>query len=85
MTGLRRADKRLSNDMVRNGHFHIELEDTPIWFSELPTDKSNKRAIRRVRDEAYDYARKHGATDGQINAIGKALQQAGYYLLGRRS
>lgn len=77
----RHAEKRLSNDMIRGGRLRIELEGTPVGDWKLP-DKSDKAAIKRVRDVACAYAREHGATRGQTNAIGKALQQAGFYVRG---
>jgi hypothetical protein len=52
------------------------------WNLSLPTDKA---ATRRVRDEAFAFARAHGATQGQLDAITKALNAGGYYITGPRS
>ena len=46
----------------------------------LPIDKENTQEVRRIRGEALDFGRANGATDGQLNAIGKAFSDAGYYL-----
>ena len=44
-------------------------------------NRSDKAAIRRVRDAAVTFARHKGATPGQVNAVKKALTDAGYYLM----
>ena len=41
-------------------------------------DRSDKEAIRRIRDMAVVFARDHGGTLGQINAVKKALTEEGY-------
>jgi len=43
--------------------------------------KSEKAAIRTVRDKATSFAEKHGATVGQVNAVKKTLTDAEYHLL----
>jgi hypothetical protein len=43
-------------------------------------DRNDKVAIRAVRDAAMGFARDNGATEGQQNAVRKALTNAGYYL-----
>ena len=45
-------------------------------------DRSDKAAIRRVRDAAVAFAHSHGATLGQLNAVKKKLTDEGYYLTG---
>ena len=47
-------------------------------------DRSDNAAIRRVRDAAVAFAHGQGATLGQVNAVKKALTDAGYYLTGPR-
>jgi hypothetical protein len=54
--------------------------DGPWKTWKLPTDKENTQEVRRIRGEALDFGRANGATDGQLNAIGKAFSDAGYYL-----
>lgn len=57
-----------------------------LWKTwKLPADKKDKQEIRRIREEALDFGRANGATDGQLNAIAKAFSDAGYYLKTRRS
>jgi len=43
--------------------------------------KSDKAALRSMRDDATGFAEKHGATLGQINAVKKTLTDSGYHLL----
>ena len=74
----RKANKRMST-RVLDGHLLIKFSDTEVERWKLP-DRSDKEAIRRVRDKAVAFARDHGATLGQINAVKKALPDAGYYL-----
>jgi hypothetical protein len=50
---------------------------TRTW--NLPS-REDKSAIRSIRNEAVGFAREHGATLGQENAIKKALTSAGYHL-----
>ena len=76
----RLATKRMST-RVGHGRFVVEFVEDGIreeW--ELP-DKSDKAAIRSVRDEAVAFALQHGATKpGQTNAVRKKLTENGYYL-----
>ena len=76
--GPRRATKRMSA-RVENDRLLIQYPDDEKSWS-LP-DPADKAAIRRIRDEAVEFALVHGATDpGQTNAVKKALTNAGYYL-----
>ena len=45
----------------------------------LPS-KSDKAAIRKLRDEAVDWARQNGATHGQQAAVMRALTSRGYHI-----
>ena len=45
----------------------------------LPS-KSDKKGIRRIKDRAGMFAQKCGATEGQVNAVYKALTEGGYHL-----
>jgi len=51
--------------------------ETKSW--PLPR-RDDKPGIRRVRDSAVEFARKTGATQGQIFAVMKALTESGYYV-----
>ena len=79
----RRATKRMSASVER-GHLQIRFADGLMERWELP-NRSDKGAIRRVRDMAVAFARENQATLGQINAVKKALTEAGYYLTKPRS
>lgn len=46
----------------------------------LPS-KSDKAALRTMRNAATGFVEKHGATIGQINAVRKTLTDSGYHLL----
>lgn len=43
--------------------------------------KNDKTALRAMRDAATSFAKKHGATLGQVNAVKKTLTDSGYHLL----
>ncbi len=79
-TGPRRslATDRMSAN-ISNGHLHVSFSSGPTssWALPSPTDKASLRA---VRDKAIAFANKHGATLGQVNAVKKALTDAGYHL-----
>ena len=68
---------------ARGGWLLVKFGEDRMKRWELP-DRSKKEEIRRIRDEAVDFARVEEATLGQINAIKKALTDAGYYLKGPR-
>jgi hypothetical protein len=76
----RYATKRMSA-RTENGLLVVEFtENGPAESWKLP-DRSNKRAIRLIREEAVAFALEHGASDpGQTNAVRKALTDAGYHI-----
>ena len=47
---------------------------------DLPTDKSDKRAIRLVLESALSFGEQNGASRGQLFAIRKALTEDGFHL-----
>ena len=76
--GPRRATKQMST-YVEHDRLLVQFADAEKSW-DLP-DPLHKRAIRRIRDEAVDYALARGASNpGQTNAVKKALTDAGYYL-----
>jgi HTH-type transcriptional regulator / antitoxin HigA len=81
--GKRNATKRMSAG-VTSERLLIEFEGVAPRPFVLPHDLSDKAAIKRVRADAHNYARTQGATQGQIDAITKALNEAGYYTQRRR-
>lgn len=42
--------------------------------------RNDKAALRATRDKAVSFAQENGATLGQVNAVKKALTDAGYHL-----
>ena len=61
-------------------HLLVSFEGSPEKRWELP-DRSEKGEIRRVRQEAIEYALDNGASKpGQTNYVLKALTDASYYL-----
>ncbi|MGH6974880.1 MAG: hypothetical protein ACRED7_03950 [Stellaceae bacterium] len=75
---LRYANKWMSA-RSEAGKLIVEFEDVHHEWK-LP-DRSDKIAIRQVRDAAIEFALSQGATDpGQTNAVRKALTSAGYHL-----
>jgi restriction system protein len=75
---IRRATARMSSK-VDGGVLYVAFAGLPGQRWTLP-DRQDKAGIRRARDEAVRFAREHGATAGQENAIKKALTSAGYHL-----
>ena len=73
-----RATNRMSSH-VSNGRLIVDFASGHRREFKTP-DKSDKSGIRRVRDEACAFAEEHEATLGQVNAVKKALTDAGYYV-----
>ena len=74
------AEKRMSA-RTESGQLVVEFVEDGIskrW--DLP-DRSDREAIRRLREEAVAFALDHGASNpGQANAVRKALTNGGYYI-----
>ena len=64
---------------AKGDHLLVKFADDKMERWKLP-DRADKETIRRVRDLAVAFARDHGATLGQINAVKKALTDEGYYV-----
>lgn len=79
----RRAKRRMSA-RVERGHLLVGFAEGQMERWELP-NRSDKEAIRRVRGMAVAFASENQATLGQINAVKKALTEAGYFLTKPRS
>jgi hypothetical protein len=73
-----RARKKLSAK-VAEGEFIIEFVDGVSNRWPLP-NREDKLGIRKVRNEAVDFAKENGASHGQLVAVRKALTEAGYHL-----
>ena len=79
----RRATKR-QTVRVEDGHLVVEFPEDDLkkrW--ELP-EPADREAIRGIRDEAFAFAWDHGASEGQVGAVGKALTDNKYYVRGTR-
>jgi len=80
VSGRRRsfATKRMTSFINKN-QLYIEFQDgtSSSWI--LP-DRGDKAGIRALLDKAIEFARKNGASLGQINAVRKTLTSEGYHL-----
>lgn len=72
------ATKRLSS-YINGNHLHASFQGGPSRSWPLPP-KTDKVALRSVREDAVTFARQNGATIGQINAVKKTLTDSGYHL-----
>jgi hypothetical protein len=80
--GRRYSTVRISS-LVHGRTLSVNVEGGYSKDFPLP-EEVDKVAIRKVRDEAFAFAREHGATQGQLDAITKALNAGGYYIVGPR-
>jgi hypothetical protein len=80
VSGRRRpfATKRMTSFINKN-QLYIEFQDGTSSSWTLP-DRSDKAGIRALLDKAIEFARKNGASLGQINAVRKTLTSEGYHL-----
>ena len=78
--GRRRLAEVRLDRRTRDREIAFRFGNGPWKTWTLPTDRENTIEVRRIRDEAVDYGRANGATEGQLNAIRKAFSDAGYYL-----
>lgn len=79
-SGRRRsfATKRMTS-FINRDQLHIEFQDGPSSSWTLP-ERSDKAGIRALLDKVIEFARKNGASLGQINAARKTLTSEGYHL-----
>ncbi len=64
---------------VRDGKLVLEFESGQKREWKLPA-KDDAAAIRRIRDEAVDFVRENGGTEGQKGAAMRALTSRGYHV-----
>ena len=74
------ATDKLSSYISSGNELCVSFASGPSSSWDLPK-KSDKAAIRVVRDKAISFAERHDATVGQLNAVKKTLTDAGYHLL----
>jgi len=72
------ATQRLS-PAVKDGRFSVRFDRGPEREWKLPP-RADKQSVRKITYEAMEFAKKNGATEGQILAVRKALTNAGYHL-----
>ncbi len=72
------ATRRMSS-YIRGKQLHVSFEGGESREWALPASE-DKAALRSVRDQAVNFAREHGATLGQVNAVKKTLTDTGYHL-----
>lgn len=73
------ATNRMSS-YISGNELRIEFASGPRDSWRLPS-KSDKEALRIVRRKATEFAKRNGATLGQVNAVRKTLTDAGYHLM----
>ena len=74
----RRATNRMTQT-VNGNKLILEFDSGPRFERILPP-KENRPAIRKVRDEAVEFVRSKGGTDGQEKAAIRALTSRGYHI-----
>ena len=80
--GSRRLATKKLSARVEEGRLLVEFPEYDQKTSwELP-EPSDRDAIKQIRDAAATFAHDNGATDGQVNAVKKALTENGYYVSG---
>ena len=82
-TGRGRSPNKATNPMsarVENGCLSVSFQSGHAESWDLPS-KGDKEGIRKVRDRACEFAEMNGATEGQVNAVKKALTDKGYHLI----
>ncbi len=72
------ATQRMSS-YIKNNLLYISFAGGASNSWSLP-EKTDKSAIRTIRDKAVTFAKDNGATIGQQNAVKKALTDNGYHL-----
>lgn len=81
-TGTRRrsfATNRMSS-YISGNELRVSFASGESNAWPLPV-QGDREGIRAVRDLAVEFAKRHGATLGQTNAVRKTLTDAGYHLL----
>jgi negative regulator of replication initiation len=74
----RRATDRMTQT-VKGNKLILQFDSGARFERALPA-KENRPAIRKVRDEAVEFVRSNGGTDGQEKAAIRALTSRGYHI-----
>jgi len=64
---------------VEGGKLVLEFETGQRCEWSLPS-QNDSAGIRQVRDNAVEFVRKNGGTDGQVGAAMRALTSRGYHV-----
>jgi len=74
----RYATTRMST-RVSNGVLYVEFQGGQSSKWQLPT-RDDKNGISKVKKYAVEFAENNGASLGQVNAVIKAMTDAGYHI-----
>lgn len=74
----RRATDRMTQT-VKNNKLILEFDSGARFEKTLPP-KENRAAIRKLRDEAVEFVKSNGGTEGQEKAAIRALTSRGYHI-----
>lgn len=74
----RRATVRMTQT-VRNNKLILEFDSGARFEKALPP-KENRAAVRKFRDEAVEFVKSNGGTEGQEKAAIRALTSRGYHI-----
>lgn len=85
-TSRRQMNGRSKNKATNRMSANVDMNKLTVEFAsgdrkefQLP-NRNDKLEIRNTRDKACEFAESVGATLGQINAVKKALTEAGYHI-----
>ncbi len=76
---LRRLSQQKMSAKIDEGKLIVVFENGRSQSWTLP-EVTDKLSIKSIRDQAVAFAADNGATLGQVNAVKKALTEAGYHL-----
>ena len=71
--------RRISAKVFADDHLFVGFRNGPSEIFLLP-GRDDRDAIKKARDRAISFAEEYGASSKQVNAIEKALIDAGYHL-----
>ena len=80
--GTRRIATKKLSARVENGQLVVEFPEDDLTESWGLPEPSDREALRPIREAASTFALDHGATEGQVAAVKKALTENGYYVAG---
>jgi negative regulator of replication initiation len=75
----RRTKERMTQNDCQNNELVLRFDSGATFRQPLPP-KDNIAAIRKLRNAAVEFVRKHGGTKGQEHAAIRALTSNGYHV-----